>query len=458
MAWINQAAKVFYLRGLGEFHLTHLYSMYDLSIIGAGWAGFNAALRAKQLGLKVCLIEANQIGGTCLNRGCIPTKALIQSAKIYSLSKKSSVFGIESDNLRINFSKIQERKEKIVKLLGEGMQSRLAGIDFINSFAEIISGNEIKTSAGVVKSKFMLIATGSQPAALPKLEFDHIKVITSDDILSLTEIPQSLLIIGGGVIGCEFAGLFSTLGSQVSIVEKMPFILPNEDKEIIRKIGVIFKKKGISVFTDTDVLSLDLNEYPKILVSVGRTPNLAGLGLEKLGVALERGRVLVNDYLETSIPNIYASGDCASRVMLAHYAAYQGETAVANMISKLKSKANNAVIPNCIFTDPEIASVGLNEGQALKAGLTIKVHKFDFLASGMARIVDESEGFIKVISDDKSQEIVGAAIIGPKATELIAVFCVAVSTHLKVNQVRDMIFAHPTLSESIGETMRNTPR
>jgi len=431
-------------------------SMYDLSIIGAGWAGFNAVFRAKQLGLKVCLIEGNQIGGTCLNRGCIPTKALIQSAKIYSLAKKSSVFGIESDNPRLNFNKIQERKDKIIKLLKLGMQSRLVGIDFINSYAEIISANEIKTSNEVIKSKFILIATGSQPAVIPELAFDHIKVITSDDILSLTEIPQSLLVIGGGVIGCEFASLFSILGSQVSVIEKMPFILPNEDKEVGRKMGVIFKKKGVNISVNTDVLNIDLNQYSKILVCVGRTPNVAGLGLEKLGVALESGRVAVNDYLETSIPNIYASGDCASSVMLAHYAAYQGEIAVGNMVSKLKSKADNRVIPSCIFTDPEIASVGLNEDQALKAQIAIKVHKFDFLRSGMARIMEESEGFIKVISDDKSQEIIGATIIGPKATELIAVFCVAVSAHLKVNQLRDMIFAHPTLSESIREAMSNS--
>ncbi|MDD5098042.1 MAG: dihydrolipoyl dehydrogenase [Candidatus Omnitrophica bacterium] len=427
--------------------------MYDLSIIGAGWAGFNAALRAKQLGFKVCLIEAKQIGGTCLNHGCIPTKTLIQSAKIYSLAKKSSVFGVESDNLRVNFSKIQERKDKIVKLLTLGMQSRLANIDYINSYAEIISANEIKTSTGVIKSKFMLIATGSQPTEIPKLAFDHVKFITSDDILSLTEIPQSLLIIGGGVIGCEFAGLFSTLGSKVSIVEKMPSILPNEDQEIARKIGVIFKKKGILVSPDTDALAIDFNQYAKVLICVGRTPNFAGLGLEKLGIGLEKGRIAVNDYLETNIPNIYASGDCASPIMLAHFAAYQGETAVGNMVNQLKSKADNLVIPNCIFTDPEIASVGLNEGQALKAGLAVKAHKFDFLGSPMARIMDESEGFIKVISDEKSQEIIGAAIIGPKATELIAIFCVAVSAHLKVNQVRQMIFAHPTLCESIRESL-----
>lgn len=427
--------------------------IYDLAIIGAGWAGFNAALKAKQLGQKVCLIESNHIGGTCLNRGCIPTKTLIQSAKVYSLAKKISIFGVELDNLRINFSKIQERKDKIIKLFGQGMQSRLVGIDFINSHAEIISPHEIKVAHGIIKSNFILIATGSTPAAILGLAFDHVKIITSDDILSLTQIPQSLLIVGGGVIGCEFASLFSILGSQVTIVEKMPFILPNEDKDIIRKLGVIFNKKGINVLTDTDVLTMDLNKYSKVLVCVGRTPYITGLGLEKLGVKLEKTMIVVNDYLETSIPNIYASGDCINRLMLAHYAAYQGKVAVANMFSNPKSKADNTVIPNCIFTDPQIASVGLNEDQALRAGLSIKVYKFDFLGSGMARIMDKAEGFIKVIIDDQKQEIVGASIIGPQATELIATLSVAIWAHLKVNQVREMIFAHPTLSESLYEVL-----
>jgi dihydrolipoamide dehydrogenase len=429
--------------------------IYDLAIIGAGWAGFNAALRAKQLGQKICLIEVNQIGGTCLNRGCIPTKALIQSAKAYSLAKKISIFGVQLENLRINFSKIQERKDKIVKLLGQGMQSRLTGIDFINSYAKIISPNEIKTAQGIIKSKFILIATGSEPAAIPNLAFDHLKIITSDDILSLTEIPQSLLIIGGGVIGCEFASLFSILGTQVTIAEKMPLLLPTEDRDVSRKIEVIFKKKGIKVITAADISNFDLKSYSKILVCVGRVPHTDGLGLEDSGVKLENNRIVVDSYLKSSRDNIYAAGDCTAKIMLAHYAAYQGEIAVGNMINSFKSKADNAVIPSCIFIDPEIASVGLNEDQAIRSGLIIKVHKFDFLGLGMARIMDEAEGFIKVISDDKNQEIIGASIIGPKATELIATLSVAISAHLKVSQVRDMIFAHPTLSEGLHETLKN---
>ncbi len=427
--------------------------MYDLSIIGAGWAGFNAALRAKELGLKACLIESAQIGGACLNRGCIPTKALIQSAKIFSLAKKSSAFGIELDNPRVNFSKIQERKERIVRQLAQGMQSRLNGVDFIKSNAEILSPNEIRVGGRVIKTKFILIATGSRPVELPWLKFDSVKIITSDDALILRDVPQALLIIGGGVIGCEFAGLFSTLGSRVAIAKKMPFLLPGEDKEVAKKIELIFKKKGIKVNTDTDASTLDLSAYAKVLVCVGRAPNIAGLGLERLGVKLEKSRVMVNEYLETNIPNIYASGDCAAVVMLAHYAAYQGVIAVENMIAERKLKADNPIIPACVFTDPEIASVGLDEETARARGLAIRVHKFDFLGSAMARIIDEAEGFIKVISSEQTQEIIGASIIGPKATELIATLTLAVSARLKVSQIRAMIFAHPTLSESLRESI-----
>lgn len=432
--------------------------MYDLAVIGAGWAGFNAALRAKDSGLKVCLIESGQVGGTCLNRGCIPTKALIACAKTYSLVKKSSAFGVESDNPRFNFSKIQERKNKLIWDLAQGMQSRLAGIDFIKSKAEIISGHEIKIVGRIVSAKFILISTGSRPAELAQLKFDTVKIISSDEILSLTAVPQSLLIIGGGVIGCEFASLFSILGAQVSIAEKLPLLLPGEDKEVSRKIEIIFKKKGIKVYTNADISSIDLNIYEKVLVCVGREPNIAGLGLENLGIKLDKRGITVDDYLRTSVANIYAAGDCTAKLMLAHYAAYQGVAAVENMVSDNKYKADNSTVPVCIFCDPEIASVGLNEEKAHAAGLLTKVHKFDFRASAMARIIDEPEGFIKVISNQGTEEVIGGCIIGPKATELIAILTMAVSAHLKVSQIRAIIFAHPTLSESLRESMHNTPR
>jgi len=427
--------------------------MYDLAVIGAGWAGFNAALRAREAGLKVCLIECGQVGGTCLNRGCIPTKALIACAKTFSLIKKSSAFGVESDNPRFNFSKIQERKNKLIWDLGAGMQTRLSGIDFIKASAEIISGNEIKVDGRILSAKFILISTGSRPVELAQLKFDGLKIISSDEILSLSSVPGSLLVIGGGVIGCEFASLFSALGTKVSLLEKLPMLLPGEDKEIARKIEVIFKKKGVKVYTSADLSIVDLSIYEKVLVCVGRQPNVSGLGLENIGIKLEKKGIAVDDYLRTNVANIYAAGDCTAKVMLAHYAAYQGVAAVENMVSGNKYKADNSVVPACVFCDPEIASVGLSEEKSAAAGFSVKIYKFDFRASAMARIIDESEGFIKVIVRQDTEEVVGGCVIGPKATELIAILTMAVSAQLTAKQLRAIIFAHPTLSESLRESV-----
>ncbi|MDI6758427.1 MAG: dihydrolipoyl dehydrogenase [Candidatus Omnitrophota bacterium] len=423
--------------------------MYDLTIIGAGWAGFNAALRAKELGLKVCLVEEEMLGGTCLNKGCIPTKALIQSAKVFALSKKSEIFGLKRLAPEIDFSKAQERKNNLIKQLACGMQYLLKGTDFVNSKAEILSPGEIKAGDKIIKTGFTLIATGSKPVELFGCEFDGIKILSSDEMLSLKEIPGSLLIIGGGVIGCEFASLFSSLGSKVEITEKMPQLLPGEDREIAKKIEVIFKKKGIKVNTNTDALAFNLNDYDLVLVCVGRQPRLDIPGLEGSGVKIDKGRVIVDDCLKTNIDNIYAAGDCTGKIMLAHFAGFEGRR-VAENIANAGKKIQTLVVPSCIFTDPEIASVGMSEERAEECGIDIDIKRFDFLGSGMARILDETEGFIKIISDKKSSQILGASIIGPKATELIGILTLSLSAGLKISQIQDTIFAHPTLSEAIG--------
>ncbi|MDD5130486.1 MAG: dihydrolipoyl dehydrogenase [Candidatus Omnitrophica bacterium] len=427
--------------------------MYDLVIIGAGWAGFNAAQKAKELNLKVCLVDSHQIGGTCLNYGCIPTKALIACAKVFSLAKKAPNFGLELDNLRVNLSAIQARKNQVVLRLKQGMQSKLSGIEFINSPAEIISTQEVKINDRIVNAKYILIATGSQPVCLPELKFDEKKIISSDQALSLSEIPQSLLVVGGGVIGCEFAGLFSALGSQVTLAEKLPQLLPSEDRDVGRKIETVFKKKGIEVVVNADIAAFNPENYTKVLVCVGRLPNIHGLGLENAGVELKNNKIAVDDYLKSGRDNIYAAGDCTSKIMLAHYAAYQGITAVENMFLGNKKKADNLTIPACIFTEPQIASVGMKENEALACGLQIKVYKFDFRANAMAHIIDETEGFVKVIVNQETGLIIGASIIGPLATELIAVLAVAISAGLTVNKVKAIIFAHPTFSESIRESL-----
>jgi len=426
---------------------------YDLVIIGAGWAGFNAAIRAKELGLKVALIEEEQVGGTCLNRGCIPTKALIQSAKIFSSCKKSNTHGVEfAAPPQINFLKAQERKDRIVIQLRGGMQLTLKGIDFLRAKAQILSNKEVKLGDKVIQSRHIIIATGSRPMELFNLKFDGKKIISSDEILNLKEVPKKLLIIGGGVIGCEFASLFSTLGTEVSIVEQLPQLLPGQDRELAKKLDIVFRKKGIKISTNTDARTMDLKGYNLVLLSIGRVPNTAGL--EKPGIKLEKNRISVDKYLNTNIPNIYAAGDCTGQVMLAHFAAYQGRIAAENIAHPdFPKKCDNSVVPNCIFTEPEIASVGLSEEEAQNKGVNIKINKFDFLGLGMARILDEFEGFVKIISDKNTEQILGASIIGPRATELIAILTLAISARLKISQIRDTIFAHPTVSESIGEAL-----
>ena len=428
--------------------------MYDLAIIGAGWAGFNASLKARQSGLKVILIDKSLLGGTCLNLGCIPTKTLIQSAKVFSLVKKSSDFGINVPIPAVDFLKIQERKDKIIQQLRTGMQQMLKGIDYLPGEARLVSNQEIRVSEKTISAKNILISTGSRPYELPQFKFDGKKILSSNEIISLKEIPGSLLIIGGGVIGCEFASLFSQLGTKVTIVEKMPQLLPGEDREIAKKIETIFKKKGIKVNTNTDALAFNTADFDLTLVCVGRKPQTESLGLEDLGVNLDKGRIIVDDYLNTNISNIYAAGDCCAKIMLAHFAAYQGVRVAFNLAYPDKRQVLTAhSIPSCIFTDPEIASIGLSEDKAMANGLSVAIHKFDFRALGMARILDESEGFIKIVADKNSGIVLGATIIGPKATELIGILTLAVANSLTIKNLRQTIFAHPTLSEAITEAL-----
>ncbi len=429
--------------------------MYDLAVIGSGWAGLNASLRAKQLGLKVTLIDKDEVGGTCLNLGCIPTKALNQSLKVFNLIKKSSTFGINSSVPSVDFIRVQERKVQLIATLRANLQAMLEGIDFLSGVAQVISPQEIKLLDKTIQAKAILIASGSEPYALDAFKFDARKIISSNEMLSLKEIPGTLLIIGGGVIGCEFASLFAGFGSRVSIVEKMPQLIPGVDKEIAKKIEGVFKKKGIKVNTHADAAAFNPLDFDLVLVCVGRSPCIRGLGLEKLGLSLEQGRIVVDEYLRTNIPHIYAAGDCASKIMLAHFAAYQGNLAAGNIARPRSPQAlNSSYVPSCIFTDPQIAYVGLSEDAALALGLDIAVRKFDFLASGMARILDETEGFIKVILDNKTSLVLGASIIGPNATELIATLSVAISCRINIQDLRRVIFSHPTLSESIAEVFK----
>ena len=428
---------------------------YDLIIIGSGWAGFNAAQRARRRGLKVCLLEKAQLGGTCLNRGCIPTKALIHSARIYSLCRKSNNFGIENSDPRINFSAIQQRKQTIIRQLKSGMESMLKGIDFLNGEAKILSAHSLEVGGRILKTKFILLAVGSKSVELRSLRFDRQKIISSDELLEIKEVPRSLLIVGGGVAGCEFANLFSLLGTRVEIIEKMPQLLPGHDLDIAKKIEGALKKRAVKVNLSSDADNIDLSGYELVLLSVGRVPVTHNLGLDEVGIRLEKGAIAVDSYMRTNIDNIYAAGDCTGGIMLAHYAGYQGSLAVDNLLNHGgPQRVDDIPIPVCIFTDPEAACVGLREEDAKNRNQDIIVHKFDLMGSGMARILGEREGFIKIISEDKIGRILGASIFGTKASELIGLFSLAINCGLTVKQIENSIFPHPTISESITEALR----
>ncbi len=430
--------------------------MHDLAIIGAGWAGFNAMIRARERGLSVCLIDSGQLGGTCLNQGCIPTKALIQSAKVYSLTQKSHVFGVQVQFPVVDFAKVQERKAAVVKQLQAGMRFVLKDVELIKGRAEFVSPLELRVDGQALKARNILIAVGSAPAPLTGFPFDGKRILSSDDMLNLPAVPVSLLIIGGGVIGCEFASLYAALGCRVTIVEKMAQLLPGEDKDAARKLENTFTKKGITVLNNSDASTVNMQDFEKVLVSVGRNPCTGGLNLESMGVQLDKGKITVDEYMRTRAPSIFAAGDCTGMIMLAHYAAHQGRVAADNVaIPAHPVKTQTACVPNCIFTDPEIASVGLHEEKARAIGRDVAVHKFEFLASGMARILDETDGFIKIVAERSSGVVLGAVIIGPRATELIGILTLAVSASMTIQQLRNAIFAHPTLSESVGEAARS---
>jgi dihydrolipoamide dehydrogenase len=427
--------------------------MYDLVVIGAGWAGFSAASYAAKSGFKTALIEKDSLGGTCLNYGCIPTKAILNTTKLFSQFKKSAKFGITAGAPSLDLARLNQRKNEVVSSLRSGLEFLIKSnkIDFLKGEAEIISPNQVKVDGRVLEAKYILIATGSRPMELPKIKFDGHSIISSTEALALTEMPKKALIIGGGVIGCEFAEVFISCGAQVEIVELTANLLPGVDKEIAKRLEVILKKRGAKISLNTDAAALDFKDYDKVLLCVGRTS--CSDCFKDLSIQKERGKITVNEYLQTDIPNIYAAGDCIGGYLLAHVASYEGRLAAKNMAEGNKQKTDYRAVPAGIFTNPEIACVGLSEEEARKNSSDIIVNKFDFRSLGMSYVIDEPDGFVKIISD-KKENLLGASIIGPKATELIHILALALHNRLTISQIRDTIFAHPTISEAIAETLQ----
>jgi dihydrolipoamide dehydrogenase len=444
-----------------------------ITIIGGGTGGYVAAIRAAQLGAKVNLIEKDSIGGTCLNWGCIPTKALVYSSEKYSEMQNARRFGIEVSDIKLNMKRVIKNKEKIVKQLVSGVQFLLKkhDVNVIEGTASLKDKNtvSVKTDEGTkeIDTDYIIIATGSKVKKAPIKGVNEDGVLTSKEILDLTELPDSLAIIGGGIIGMEFAFIFSNFGVDVKVVEYLDNILPGLDEEIVSEISSIARREKIDITTGAEVKEISKteegysinynkdgkqNEFKaeKVLVATGREASFGGLDLDKLGIEKEKSSIKVDEHLKTSVDNIYAVGDVTGKILLAHVASHQGIVAVENILEEEK-EMNYDVVPNAIFTKPEIATVGITEKEAKKRGVDYKVGKFPFRANGKVKTMNKRKGFIKIIIREDNHKILGCSIIGVHATDLIHELTLAINKDMKVEDLIETIHAHPTTSEVTHE-------
>lgn len=424
---------------------------YDIIIIGSGPGGYVAALYASRFKRSVCVIEKSDIGGTCLNRGCIPTKAMLHSASMLSRIKESKEYGIEVSGATVNFPAIAARKEMIVARLRAGIETLFKAnkIDLVRGSAKITGPDTAAVDGEKYGAKNIIIATGSMPMPIPDIAIDESGICSSDGILNLKDLPENLAVVGGGTIGCEFAGLFNAFGSKVTIVELLDRILPAQSKEVSRKMETLFRKRGIEVRTSANFKLEDVSKFQKILIAVGRKANTEGLGLETIGIEVRNGRIAVDENLRTRVKSIYAIGDCVSGPQLAHKASYDGMVACDNIMGNAGS-ADYSNVPDCIWTDPEIASVGLNEEEARAKYSDLKIAKFPYLASGKAYIMGRQEGFIKIMGDADGN-ILGVEIYGEGACDLIGEACLAKSAGVNIKDWARVVHGHPTLSEIFQE-------
>lgn len=446
----------------------------SIIVIGGGPGGYVAAIRGAQLGAKVTLIERHKIGGTCLNYGCIPTKTLYKNAELLHTLKHIEDFGIKVDQYSIDVEKIQSRKDEVVNTLVGGIEQvvRANGVEIIDGSASFIDNKTVKVVKAdgetvEISGDDIIIATGSTSAIPP---FEGVKlpgVITSKELLEFTEVPEKLVIIGGGVISMEFAGIFAALGSEVSVVIRSDKFLKEVDSEITKRFGAMLKKKGIELHKSVENMEIVQTEnglavtgttkkgevsFPadKVLLSTGRVPVYKDLNLEAIGVETSRAGIVVDRHsFKTNVDHVYAIGDVNGIIMLAHAASHQGIAAVEHIMG-VEHHGNHDAIPNCIFVFPEIAGVGITEDEAIEKGIEIKKSKFMFGANGKALSIGEPDGFIKVISD-MNDVVLGVHIMGPHASDLIAEGTLAVANRMTVDQIANTVHAHPTLAESFAE-------
>ena len=454
-------------------------NIYDIAIIGSGPAGYTAAIRAGQLGLKTALIEKDGfLGGTCLHVGCIPTKALLFNAEIWDHLKEAKEFGIEGvDSRKLNWAAIQERKAKIVTKHAKGLEflMRKNKVETVKGYGKLTGAAQNGvltvevTTAGKnspIKARHVILATGSEARMLPNLAPDS-QILTNIEILDLKDIPKSLVIVGAGAVGVEFASIFRSFGTEVTILEMLPRLVPIEDEDISKELARVYRKRGITFHTGAKVekvekaksgVSVSFSaegkqqkiEAEKILIAVGRKPRTENIGLERTRIKPDRGFITTDSWMETAEPGIYAIGDIVlGTPQLAHVGAMEGIVAVTRIAGKPAKPINPEHIPNATYCHPEIGSVGLTEVKAKEDGYNVKVGKFPFTANSRASIVGQHDGFIKIVADAEYGEILGVHIIGPQATELIAEAVAAIQLEATVEELMWTIHAHPTLAEAM---------
>jgi dihydrolipoamide dehydrogenase len=449
---------------------------YDLIIIGSGPGGYVAAIRASQLGMKVGVVEKSELGGICLNWGCIPTKSLLKSGQVFNYVKHAADYGVSIEGeAKADFEKMIQRSRGVADGMSKGIQFlfKKNKIDHIQGFGKLKNNKtvEVTDTEGKkqeIEAKHIILATGARSKELPNLKQDGKKIIGYREAMTLPKQPKSMIVVGSGAIGSEFANFYNAIGTEVTLVEFLPNVVPNEDEEVSKQLGRSFKKAGIKVMVDSSVESVDTkgklckvviktkkgeetHEVEIVLSAIGVTPNLENIGIEDLGIELEKGKVKVDDFYKTNMDGIYAIGDIVHGPALAHVASAEGITCVEKIAGLNPEPINYKNIPACTYTSPEVASVGLTETAAKEAGFEIKVGKFPFTASGKASAAGEKDGFVKLIFDEKYGELLGAHLIGANVTEMIAELVVAKKLETTGHEIIKSIHPHPTMSEAIME-------
>ncbi len=450
-------------------------SKYDLIVIGSGPGGYVAAIRASQLGMKVGVVEKTELGGVCLNWGCIPTKALLKSANVFEYIQHAKDYGIEVKDAKADFGSIVKRSREVAGGMSKGIQFlfKKNKIDHIAGTAKLKKGGKVEVADAAGKkidyeAKNIIVATGSRARELPNIKIDGKKIIGYREAMVMPEQPKKLLVIGSGAIGVEFAYFYNTLGTEVTIVEFLPNVVPVEDVDVSKALEKSFKKAGMTIYTSSEVTKVDTSgkgciatvktptgeikiEADVVLSAVGVTTNIEGIGLEDVGVKTDKGRVVVDDFYKTNVAGIYAIGDIVKGPALAHVASAEGIICVEKMAGQNPHPLNYNNLPGCTYCNPEIASVGYTEEAAKKAGYEIKVGKFPFTASGKAKAAGAADGFVKLIFDAKYGEWLGAHFIGANVTEMIAEVVVARNLETTGHEIIKSVHPHPTMSEAIME-------